>query len=59
MVVTYEIKHNRTVWSEGLSFIHKTILYMPETVLKQILYKNPNSGFSKYLKEEWARWNRI
>ncbi len=55
MVVPYEIKNNGAVWKEGLTFMHYAISGMPESVVKEIEKKYPNSDFAKFVRKEHDR----
>lgn len=57
MVVPHDIKYNGTVWREGLTFMHQAVAYMPESVMRQIQEKYPDSKFARYVENERARWN--
>ena len=58
MIVPHDIKYNTTVWQEGLSFMHYSVAYMPDTLLKEIVAKHRGSDFAAYLEREHKRWNR-
>jgi hypothetical protein len=58
MVVPNDIKYNKTVWQNGLTFMHYAVAYMPESVVQQIKTKYPNSKFAEYIEKERERWNK-
>ncbi len=58
VVLNHDIKYNGTVWTEGMTFIHMAVAYMPEAVVRQIENKHKNTAFAKFIRDEHGRWNK-